>query len=67
MFAGKGVDRGLRDADTGRGALGHAMAQIEGPEGAYTAGVATGKGKVWESRYVKLRQYEDHISVSVVT
>jgi helicase-like protein len=61
MFAGKGVDRGLRDADTGTGALGHAMAQIEGPEGAYTAGVATGKGKVWQSRYVKLRQYESYV------
>ncbi|WP_083211241.1 DEAD/DEAH box helicase family protein [Mycolicibacterium porcinum] len=62
MFAGKGVDRGLRDADTGRGALGHAMAQIEGADGPYTAGVATGKGKLWESRYVKLRQYEQYIS-----
>jgi superfamily II DNA or RNA helicase len=62
MFAGKGVDRGMRDADTGRGALGHAMAQIEGTDGPYTAGVATGKGKMWESRYVKLRQYEQYIS-----
>lgn len=62
MFAGKGVDRGLRDADTGGGALGHAMAQIEAVGGAYMAGVATGKGKVWESRYVKLRQYEEYIS-----
>ncbi|MBN7435543.1 DEAD/DEAH box helicase family protein [Mycobacteroides abscessus subsp. abscessus] len=62
MFAGKGVDRGLRDADTGRGALGHAMAQIEGAGGSYTAGVATGKGKMWESRHVKLRHYEEHIS-----
>jgi len=62
MFAGKGVDRGLRDADTGRGALGHAMAQIEGVGGSYTAGLATGKGKIWESRNVKLRQYEAYIS-----
>ncbi|WP_409429178.1 DEAD/DEAH box helicase [Mycobacterium sp. SMC-11] len=62
MFAGKGVDRGLRDADTGRGALGHAMAQIDGSDGSYTAGVATGKGKMWESRHVKLRLYEEHIS-----
>jgi len=62
MFAGKGVDRGLRDADTGRGALGHAMAQIDGPTGPYIAGVATGKGKFWESRYVKLRVYEQYIA-----
>jgi superfamily II DNA or RNA helicase len=62
MFAGRGVDRGLRDADTGRGALGHAMAQIDGPSGPYTAGIATGKGKLWESRYVKLRVYEQYIS-----
>ncbi|PQD99901.1 helicase [Mycobacterium sp. EPG1] len=62
MFAGKSVDRGIRDADTGRGALGHAMAQIESVGGAYNAGVATGKAKVWESRYVKLRQYEEHVS-----
>jgi hypothetical protein len=38
------------------------MAQIEGTNGPYTAGVATGKGKLWESRYVKLRQYEEYIS-----
>jgi hypothetical protein len=41
MFAGSSVDRGLRAADTDRGALGHAMAQIVGPDGTFTAGVAT--------------------------
>ncbi|WP_081346479.1 DEAD/DEAH box helicase [Mycobacteroides chelonae] len=60
-FMGKGVDRGLRDVDTGRGALGHAMAQIEDIEGSFTAGIATGKGKIWESRYMKLRRYEQYI------
>ncbi|QQG96741.1 DEAD/DEAH box helicase family protein [Mycobacteroides chelonae] len=61
-FMGKGVDRGLRDADTGRGALGHAMAQIDGTDGSFTAGIATGKGKIWESRDLKLRRYEQYMS-----
>ncbi|MFC6155639.1 hypothetical protein [Kribbella jiaozuonensis] len=58
MFAGSGVDRGLRDADTGRRALGHAIAQIGSGRGSYSAGVATGKGKYWESRAPSLRNYE---------
>jgi superfamily II DNA or RNA helicase len=61
-FAGSSVDRGLRAADTDRGALGHAMAQIVGSDGTYTAGVATQRGKFWESRYVPLREYENHIA-----
>lgn len=58
MYAGSGVDRGLRDADTSRRALGHAMAQIGSEVGTYTAGVSTGKSKYWETRYVPLRHYE---------
>jgi len=61
-FAGKSVERGLRDADTARGALGHAMAQVADGTSAFTAGVATGKGKFWETRYVPLREYEDHLA-----
>lgn len=60
-FAGSGVERGLRDADTARGALGHAMAQVADGARAYTAGIATGKGKFWETRYVPLRLYEDFV------
>lgn len=62
MFAGSGVDRGLRDADTGRGALGHAMAQISADGHTHNVGIATGKSKFWESRYVRLRQYEEYIN-----
>ncbi|MFD7159040.1 DEAD/DEAH box helicase family protein [Kribbella sp. NPDC059898] len=58
MFAGSQVDRGLRDADTGRRALGHAIAQIGSGPGSYSAGVATAKGKYWESRALSLRNYE---------
>lgn len=61
-FAGSGVDRGLRDADTAHGALGHAMAQVSDGRRTFTAGVATAKGKFWESRYVPLRQYEEDMT-----
>ncbi|MGW9264996.1 DEAD/DEAH box helicase [Gordonia terrae] len=60
MFAGSGVDRGLREADTAQAAIGHAMAQVGGGAGAaaYNAGFAVEKAKVWESRYVPLREYD---------
>lgn len=58
MYAGKGVDRGLREADTAHGSLGHAMIQVADDEGTFTAGVATGKGKYWETRYSPLLRYE---------
>lgn len=64
-FAGSGVERGLRDADTARGALGHAMAQVAGGTRTYTAGIATGKAKFWETRYVPLRLYEDSVETYV--
>lgn len=60
-FAGSGVERGLREADTARGALGHAMAQISSQNQAFTAGIATGKNKLWETRYVPLREYETSV------
>jgi hypothetical protein len=64
MFAGSGVDRGMREADTAQGAIGHAMAQVsDGPgQGAYTSGVALGKSKIWESRWVPLRTYESTLA-----
>ncbi|MBM7770060.1 superfamily II DNA or RNA helicase [Actinokineospora baliensis] len=58
MFAGKGVDRGLREVDTAYGSLGHAMIQVADDEGTFTAGVATAKGKYWETRYSPLLRYE---------
>jgi superfamily II DNA or RNA helicase len=60
-FAGSRVDRGIRDVDTSQGAIGHAMAQVSrGPgESAYNVGIAVEKSKIWESRYVPLREYED--------
>lgn len=57
-FAGSGVDLGLRDADTARGALGHAMAQVSTGSDTFTAGIATGKSKLWQTRKVPLREYE---------
>jgi superfamily II DNA or RNA helicase len=62
IFAGSGVDRGLRDTDTRFGALGHAMVQVADGAGAYTAGVATSKGKYWETRDVPLRGYEQFLT-----
>jgi superfamily II DNA or RNA helicase len=62
-FAGSGVDRGLREADTAFGAVGHAMVQVASSSGrAYTAGIATGKGKYWETRYVSLRDHEAFVT-----
>jgi hypothetical protein len=58
MYAGSGVDRGLRDVDTAQRALGHAIAQVDTGEHGYSAGIATGKSKYWETRYVSLRRYE---------
>ena len=54
-FAGKGVDRRLREVDTAHGWLGHAMIQVADGEGSFTAGVATTKGKYWETRYSAVR------------
>jgi superfamily II DNA or RNA helicase len=59
MFAGSGVDRGLREADTSNRALGHAMAQVAPSEGgSINAGMASSKSKYWETRYLGLRAYE---------
>lgn len=60
MFAGSGVDRGMRETDTAQAAIGHAMAQVsEGAGGgAYNTGFAVEKAKMWESRYVPLREYD---------
>lgn len=60
-FAGSGVDRGLREVDTAQGAIGHAMAQVSQGEGlaAYNVGIAVEKAKMWESRLVPIRAYDD--------
>lgn len=59
MFAGSGVDLGLREADTSSRALGHAMAQVVSVGGGSTnAGMAAAKSKYWETRYLPLRLYE---------
>ena len=59
MFAGSGVDLGLKDSDTTSRALGHAMAQVEPTGGGSTnAGMAAAKSKYWETRYLPLREYE---------
>lgn len=60
MFAGSGVDRGMREADTAQAAIGHAMAQVGDGAGsaAYNTGFAVEKAKIWESRYVPLREYD---------
>lgn len=59
-FAGSGVDRGMREADTAQAAIGHAMAQVGQGAGsaAYNTGIAVEKAKIWESRYVPLREYD---------
>jgi superfamily II DNA or RNA helicase len=59
-FAGSGVDRGMREVDTAQGAIGHAMAQVsQGPgQASYNVGIALEKAKMWESRLVPLRQYD---------
>jgi superfamily II DNA or RNA helicase len=62
MFAGSGVDRGLRAADTANSALGHAMAQVAEDGSSFNIGIATGKAKYWESRYVRIRDYENRIA-----
>jgi len=62
MFTGSGVNRTLRETDTAFGSFGHAMVQILDDEGAFTAGVATGKGKYWETRYVPLRLYDTFVT-----
>jgi superfamily II DNA or RNA helicase len=58
MYHGKGVDRGLREADTAYGSLGHAMIQVDDDGTSFTAGVATAKSKYWETRYSPLLDYE---------
>lgn len=62
MFAGSGIEGGLRESDTALTALGHAMVQVTGGGGSFTAGVSTGKSKYWETRYAPLRLYEQFVS-----
>jgi superfamily II DNA or RNA helicase len=62
MYAGSGIEGGLRESDTALAALGHAMVQVPGDSGSFTAGVSTGKSKYWETRYAPLRAYEQFVS-----
>jgi len=62
MYAGSRIEGGLRQSDTSHSALGHAMVQVGGETSAFTAGVSTGKGKYWETRYTPLRQYERFVT-----
>ena len=62
MFAGSSIESGLRGSDTAQTSLGHAMAQVAESEGAFTAGVSTGKAKYWETRYTPLRQYDEFVA-----
>jgi superfamily II DNA or RNA helicase len=59
MFAGSGVDRGLREADTHSRALGHAMAQVAGDVATVTVGFSARKAKYWETQYLSLREYAE--------
>jgi hypothetical protein len=59
MFAGKSIERGLTDNDTGTRALGHVMAQVQINDGTTTvAGMASSKSKYWETRYLSLRLFD---------
>jgi superfamily II DNA or RNA helicase len=59
-FMGSGVDRGLRDVDTARAALGHVMFQIEFADGSSAnAGAAIEKSKLWLTRYGPLRELSE--------
>lgn len=57
-FGGSRVENGLRASDTDNRALGHVMAQVRNTDGTTaTAGLATEKGKLWQSRYLPLREF----------
>jgi superfamily II DNA or RNA helicase len=57
-FAGKGVDRGIRETDHLFSSLGHAMLQASDVDGSFVAGIASEKAKYWETRYSSLRDYD---------
>lgn len=57
-FGGSRVEHGLRASDTDNRALGHVMAQVRTSDGTTTtAGLATEKGKMWQARYLSLRDF----------
>jgi len=60
-FMGSGVDRGLRNVDMARSALGHVMFQQNTPAGAANAGGAVEKSKVWLSRYGPARELSEWV------
>ena len=58
-FMGSGVDRGIRQVDVARSALGHVMFQLDAPGGTASAGGAVEKSKLWVTQYVQLRELSD--------
>jgi len=61
---GASVDRGLRAVDTTRHALGHVNLQVAVDDGSTNAGAALEKGKIWATRYVPLRAYDEWIEAA---
>lgn len=55
-YMGSSVDRGLRNVDMARSALGHVMFQVTTDRGATNAGAAIEKAKLWLTRYGQLRE-----------
>lgn len=58
-FMGGEVDRGLRQVDMARSALGHVMFQIRVGTGSANAGGAVEKSKIWMTRYGPLREFSE--------
>lgn len=59
---GGGVDRALRTIEVSRAALGHVNLQVHDGSGATTnGGAALERGKIWITRHVPLRAYDDWI------
>jgi superfamily II DNA or RNA helicase len=55
-YMGSSVDRGLRNVDMARSALGHVMFQLTTSRGSSNAGAAIEKAKLWLTRYGQLRE-----------
>lgn len=55
-YMGSAVDRGLRNFDLNRSALGHVMFQTDTASGSANAGAAVEKSKIWLARYGPLRE-----------
>lgn len=58
---GGGVDRALRTIETSRTALGHVNLQVFEGNSTTTGGAALEKGKIWVTRHVSLRRYDEWV------